>query len=97
MSELSLEEVDNIARLARLRLSADERVQYQKQLSAILGYVNTLQGIDTSGVEANFTVLPREPLLRADEVRSCLPQEATLANAPVRHEGYFRIPRILED
>ena len=44
-----------------------------------------------------MTVLPTENVLRDDEVRPSLPQERALANAPEQADGFFRVPRILED
>ena len=94
---LSLDDVDKIATLARLKLSADERTLYHRQLTDILDYVNQLQALDTTGIEPSFMVLPQEPRLRDDVVPPSLPSAAALHNAPEREGQYFKMPRILEE
>ncbi len=96
-TQLTAEDVDNIAQLARLSLTSQEREMYRRQLSAILDYVHELQALDTSAIEAAFRVLPLPPALREDEVRASIPVDDALANAPQRHEDYFQMPRILEE
>ena len=95
--EITLKEVEQVAKLARLELSEDEKAVYARQLSAILTYMDQLKALDTSGVEPTATVLPTDNVFRDDQVRSSLPQEAALANAPDQADGFFRVPRILED
>jgi aspartyl-tRNA(Asn)/glutamyl-tRNA(Gln) amidotransferase subunit C len=90
-------EVEHVARLARLTLDADEKARMRSQLDAILGYVEQLRGVDTTGVEPTAHVLPLVNVMREDEVRPCYPVEAMLQNAPDAHEGQFRVPRILEE
>ena len=94
---LTLEDVDRIAHLARLALKAGEREAYHKQLCSILEYVNTLQSLDTSGIEATFMVQPRHNVMREDGKRPSIPVEAALANAPEREGDTFKVPRILDE
>jgi aspartyl-tRNA(Asn)/glutamyl-tRNA(Gln) amidotransferase subunit C len=93
---LSPEEVDHIALLARLALSPQERERAAAELSQILGYFDKLAELDTEGVEATVHPLVVENVLRADEVRASLPREAALANAPEAAAGMFQVPRVVE-
>jgi len=95
--EISKEQVEHVARLARLDVSEDEKTTFARQLSSILTYIDQLKELDTAGVEPTATVLPTDNVFRDDEVRPSLPQERALANAPDRAEGFFRVPKILED
>jgi len=95
--DITQKEVEHVAKLARLELSEDEKGTFTRQLSAILTYMDQLKTLDTRGVEPTMTVLPTENVLRDDEVRPSLPQERALANAPEQADGFFRVPRILED
>ena len=95
--EVTLKEVEQVAKLARLELSEDEKAIFARQLSAILTYMDQLKTLDTSGVAPTATVLPTDNVFREDQVRPSLPQEAALANAPDQADGFFRVPRILED
>jgi aspartyl-tRNA(Asn)/glutamyl-tRNA(Gln) amidotransferase subunit C len=93
---LSLEEVEHIAELARLRLSAEEMERYREQLSDILDYAARLQAVDTSGISPTSSVLPARSVLRADEPRPGLSWEDLLRNAPETERDQFRVPPILE-
>jgi aspartyl-tRNA(Asn)/glutamyl-tRNA(Gln) amidotransferase subunit C len=90
-------EVEHVARLARLALSPEEKERMRTQLDAILGYVEQLRSVDTTGVEPTAHVLPLVNVMRDDEVRPPYPADAMLANAPDAHDGQFRVPRILEE
>jgi aspartyl-tRNA(Asn)/glutamyl-tRNA(Gln) amidotransferase subunit C len=95
--DITQKEVEHVAKLARLELSEDEKGTFTRQLSAILTYMDQLKTLDTRGVEPTMTVLPTENVFRDDEVQPSLPQERALANAPEQADGFFRVPRILED
>jgi aspartyl-tRNA(Asn)/glutamyl-tRNA(Gln) amidotransferase subunit C len=95
--KITLTEVEHVARLARLALGAAEKEQMRSQLDAILGYIEQLHHVDTTGVEPTAHVLPLVNVMREDEVRPSYPAEAMLANAPDAHDGQFRVPRILEE
>ena len=94
--KLSLDEVEHIAELARLRLSEDEKARYREQLSEILDYAARLQAVDTSGISPTFGVLPARSVLRKDEPRPGLSLEEALRNAPETEKGQFRVPPVLE-
>jgi aspartyl-tRNA(Asn)/glutamyl-tRNA(Gln) amidotransferase subunit C len=93
---LTLEEVEHIANLARLRLTEEEKNRFRQQLSAILEYAASLQALDTSSIPPTSSVLPARSRLRPDEPRPGLPREALLSNAPDVENGQFRVPPVLE-
>jgi aspartyl-tRNA(Asn)/glutamyl-tRNA(Gln) amidotransferase subunit C len=93
---LTLEEVEHIAALARLRLTDAEKALYREQLSAILDYMTLLRRVDTSAIEPTATVLPLRTVLRADEARPSLTPEALLANAQAVAGQMFQVPPVLE-
>ncbi|MEE9537850.1 MAG: Asp-tRNA(Asn)/Glu-tRNA(Gln) amidotransferase subunit GatC [candidate division NC10 bacterium] len=95
--KISYEEVEHVARLARLALSEEERERMRAQLDAILTYIDKLNELDTSQVEPTSHVIPMTNVFREDKVRPSLSQEQALANAPDRQEALFRVPRILEE
>lgn len=91
------EQVRKIAYLARLRLEESEVVQMSEQLSAILDYVEQLEGLDTTNVEPLAQVIPSETPFRADEVSSDFPHGLVTKNAPEAEQGMFRVPQVIED
>ncbi len=97
MAKITREEVERVARLARLELGAAEKAELASQLDEILAYMDKLNAVDTRDVEATTTVIPMSTVLRDDAVRPGLGQEEALANAPDPVDGFFRVPRIIED
>jgi aspartyl-tRNA(Asn)/glutamyl-tRNA(Gln) amidotransferase subunit C len=95
--KLSLAEVEHVADLARLALTAAEKDRFREQLSSILAYAERLQEPDTTGIPPTAAVLPLCNVLRDDEVRPGLPLEDVLANAPAAEDRFFRVPVVLED
>ncbi|RYX85295.1 Asp-tRNA(Asn)/Glu-tRNA(Gln) amidotransferase subunit GatC [bacterium] len=93
---LSTEEINHIALLSRLQLSAAEQERAQNELSQILGYFEALSELDTEGVEPTMHALPVQNVLRRDEVRPGLTREQALQNAPESADGMFQVPRVVE-
>jgi aspartyl-tRNA(Asn)/glutamyl-tRNA(Gln) amidotransferase subunit C len=94
---ISREDVEHVARLARLALSDAELERMREQLNGILGYIDKLRALDTAGVEGTSHAVPLVNVMRDDAVVPGLPLAAALANAPDRSGGAFRVPRIIED
>ncbi|HXX74350.1 MAG TPA: Asp-tRNA(Asn)/Glu-tRNA(Gln) amidotransferase subunit GatC [Nitrospiraceae bacterium] len=95
--EITKQEVENVGKLARLELTEVEKTAFAKQLSQILTYVETLKQYDTTGVEPTATVLGQVNVSRPDEVRPSLSVEKAVANAPETSEGFFIVPKIIEE
>jgi len=95
--KITLDEVEHVARLARLALTSEEKERMRSQLDAILAYIDKLHELDTSGVEPTSHAIPMANVMREDEVRPCFPGEEMLANAPERDGDFFRVPRIIEE
>ena len=87
---ISKEQVEHVARLARLSLTDEEVRLYTGQLNDILQFAEKLNELDTEGVEPTSHVLPMANVLRADEKRPSLNREQALLNAPDQKDGMFR-------
>lgn len=97
MSEISREEVERIAALARLSLSDTEAQRLVSELGTILGYVETLSELSTEGVEPTSHVIPLATPLREDRAEAPLDPALAVANAPVRAGSAFVVPKVIED
>jgi aspartyl-tRNA(Asn)/glutamyl-tRNA(Gln) amidotransferase subunit C len=95
--KVTLQDVEQVAKLARLEVSPAEKEAFAKQLSQILTHVETLKQYDTEGVEPTATVLGQVNVFREDVVRPSLPVEKALANAPEREADGFAVPKIIEE
>jgi aspartyl-tRNA(Asn)/glutamyl-tRNA(Gln) amidotransferase subunit C len=94
---ISPAEVEHVARLARLALSAEEKERMRQELEGILAYIDKLRALDTEGVEPTSHAVPLTSVMREDTPRPSLPQDEMLANAPERAGDLFRVPRIIEE
>ena len=93
---LSREQVEQVAFLARLELTDEEKDRLTGQLNQILEYFNKLQELDTEAVEPTSHVVPVENVSREDKMRPSLPVEDVLSNAPEAQDDCFAVPRIVE-
>jgi len=94
---LTIADVERIAALAQLELTAEETHLFTKQLADILHYAEQVQAVDTSGVPATAHVNSTQQAERDDEPRPSLPTEDAMANAPdaAPDAGLFRVPRVI--
>ncbi len=96
MMSITNKDVQHVAKLARLNLSADEEQMFTEQLNAILQYAEKLNELDTEGVEPTTHVLPVSNVMREDVERESLPIEKVMLNAPEEEDGQFKVPAVLE-
>lgn len=92
---LTNEDVRAIAELAKLDLTDEEVEMYASQLSAILGYFQRLQAVDTSHIEPTASVLPLRTVLRPDVPQPALEPQQAVANAPDAEDNQFRVSTVL--
>jgi len=94
---LSKEQVEHIARLARLSLTPAEIEKYTHELTVILSYFDQLQMVNTEGVEPQNQFITAENVFREDIPEPSLPRDEALRNAPDRDEEYFHVPKVIGD
>jgi aspartyl-tRNA(Asn)/glutamyl-tRNA(Gln) amidotransferase subunit C len=88
--------INQVARLARLSLSEDEKNMFGLQLENILSYVDTLNGLDTTKVEPTSHVITISNVVREDVPVRSLSREEALLNAPDGTSEFYRVPKIIE-
>lgn len=97
MAHVDKKIVEDIAQLARLELTDAEEQKYQKELSAILGYIDVLNEVDTTVVEPAAQVTGLLTVMREDKkVASELSRDEILKNAPQKQDGYIKVKSVLE-
>lgn len=89
-------DVNYVAHLARIGLTAEEQEKFGAQLSNILGYIEKLNELDVSNIEPTAHAVKLVNVFRQDEVRPCLSNEEALRNAPAPANGLFMVPKIVE-
>ncbi len=89
-------DIIKVARLARLELSAEEKDEFSKQLSGIIEYVEKINQLDTSAVEAADHIVEVSNVFRKDTVKKSFERHELEMNAPDFKEGYIVVPKIIE-
>ncbi|TVQ81737.1 MAG: Asp-tRNA(Asn)/Glu-tRNA(Gln) amidotransferase subunit GatC [Micavibrio sp.] len=88
--------VEKIARLARIKVTEDEKAKFATELDGIMQWIEQLQDVDTDGVEPLTSVVDMTLHMREDAVTDGDIQEKVLANAPETAEGFFVVPKVVE-
>jgi len=95
MSNISREDVANLAKLARIDLSGQELDHLSSELSVILDAVARVQEVASADVPPTSHPLPLKNVFREDEVRPSLSPAEALSGAPAQEEQRFKVPKIL--
>ena len=93
---LDKDTVRNIANLARIKVAEDDLGHLAGELSAILDWVEQLNGVDTEGVEPLASVVDVTLPLRADAISDGDCRDSVLANAPDSEDGFYAVPKVVE-
>ena len=95
---ISKEQVEYIAKLARIELTGKEKEKFATELSSILEYIDKLNQVDTTKIESISQVTGLENKTRGDEsrIKSQESREKILEEAPAKKGDYFKVPKILE-
>ena len=93
---ISDETIEYVGILAKLELSDEEKEQAKKDMANMLDYIDTLNELDTSGVEPMCHVFPVNNVFREDVVTNGDDREEILANAPEAKEGAFVVPKTFD-
>jgi aspartyl-tRNA(Asn)/glutamyl-tRNA(Gln) amidotransferase subunit C len=88
--------VEHVAKLARLQLSPEEADRMQKQLGAILDYVDQLGKVDIAGLEPLVQAVDTHNVMREDAPAGSLPRAEALKNAPEKTGDFFVVPKVVE-
>ncbi|WP_068777870.1 Asp-tRNA(Asn)/Glu-tRNA(Gln) amidotransferase subunit GatC [Paenibacillus sp. FJAT-26967] len=93
---ITIQNVEHVAKLARLNLSEEEKEQFTEQLNAILKYAEQLNKLDTDHVEPTSHPISVSNVTREDQVKPSLSLDKVMLNAPEEEEGQFKVPAVME-
>lgn len=88
--------IDYVAALSRLELSPEEKKRAEKDLGSIVGYIDKLNELDTSGVEPMSHAFPVKNVFREDVLMASEDRDVLLQNAPQKKDGCFQVPKTVE-
>ena len=89
--------IEKLAKLSSLEISEDRKEALKSELADIINFVENLNEIDVSNIEATFSTIEGGTPLREDEPTQDLERaKKILENAPKSEDGYFVVPKIIE-
>ncbi len=96
MSQVPDLDLDQVARLARIALTPEEKARFSAQIGDVIQYIALLKEVDVSGVEPTAHAFPVTNVWAEDVAQPGLPVEAALRNAPARRDNLIAVPKVVE-
>jgi len=88
--------IDKLSKLAMLQFNDEERAEIKSDLEKMIGFVDKLKELDTTGVEPLLHMSNNTDILRQDIPGNMINREEALQNAPVHNEQYFKVPKVIK-
>jgi aspartyl-tRNA(Asn)/glutamyl-tRNA(Gln) amidotransferase subunit C len=88
--------IDKLSALAMLEFSEEEKTEIRNDLEKMIGFVDKLKELDTSGVEPLLHMSAEKNVLREDIPSNMLTREEALRNAPLHDDEYFKVPQVIK-
>ena len=91
-------DVENIANLACLYLTDEDKISYAEDMNSIIAFADTITGVDTSNIKAKEHLIPISNVFHDDEVIiHNVERDELLAASPTKTDGYITVPRVVEN
>ena len=94
--QITKENVEYIAALAKLEFSEAEKEQMAKDLARITDYIEKLNELNTEHVQPLFHPMDSTNVMREDKVKPSFPPEVALKNAPDSQDTFFKVPKVIK-
>jgi len=95
--KITTEDVKEVAELARLEFADDEIENFRSQFENILKFISKLDELDIQDVKPTTHVLDVSTPQREDVVKGWITQDDAMKNAPQPEDGFFGVPKVIED
>ena len=94
--KIGTKEVKHVAQLARLQFDESQLEMFVKQMNNILEYFDTLQDLETSGIEPTSHAVVMNNVFRDDDEKKLFDKNLMLENAPAKEKECFKVPKVIE-
>lgn len=88
--------IEKLAHLSMLQFNEAEKEEIKSDLQKMIGFIDKLQELDTTGVAPLMHMSDEVNVLRNDETGNMLPREKALQNAPHHDQSYFKVPKVIK-
>lgn len=94
--QISRQELEHVAKLARLNLTDEEKGKFTDEMAGIIEFVNKMNELDTINIQPTAHVIPINNIFREDIAEPSIDREKILQNAPLQKNGCVVVPKIVE-
>ncbi len=94
--EITIQTVDKLSNLAQLQFSASEKESIKTDLNKMIGFIEQLEKIDTSGIEPLLHISDAVNVLREDAIAGSISRQEALLNAPSTDGQFFTVPKVIK-
>lgn len=94
--KITKEQVEHVAKLARLNLTEEEKEHFTNDMEAIISFADQINELDIKDVKPTDHVIPINNVFRDDVIKPSMDREQLLKNAPSQENGCFSVPKIVE-
>jgi len=91
---VSKEDIEYVAKLAKLRLTEEEKEKLTPQMADIIDFANRISEINTDGIKETAHILEMNNVFREDEVKASYNRDDILMNAPQKEAGCIIVPGV---
>ncbi|HTM92061.1 MAG TPA: Asp-tRNA(Asn)/Glu-tRNA(Gln) amidotransferase subunit GatC [Flavisolibacter sp.] len=88
--------IDKLSKLSMLQFNDEEREEIKGDLEKMIGFVDKLKELDTTGVEPLLHMSSNTDILREDVPGNMVGHEEALQNAPLHDDQYFKVPKVIK-
>lgn len=88
--------IDKLAHLSRLEFAKEEKQEIKKELEQMIGFIDKLNELDTTGVEPLLHMSGNINIFRKDEVKGEIGKEGVFKNAPLHDGQFFKVPKVIK-
>jgi aspartyl-tRNA(Asn)/glutamyl-tRNA(Gln) amidotransferase subunit C len=88
--------IDKLSKLAMLQFNDEEREEIKADLEKMIGFVDKLKELDTTGVEPLLHMSSNVDVLREDIPGNMINHEEALQNAPLHDDAFFKVPKVIK-
>lgn len=88
--------IEKLAQLSMLQFNEEEKEEIKADLQKMIGFIDKLQKLDTTGVEPLMHMSDEVNVLRDDTTGDMLSREEALKNAPHHNGQYFKVPKVIK-
>lgn len=93
---ITIDTINKLSNLSQLQFNDEEKMQLQQDLEKMIGFINQLEKIDTTGIEPLQHISDAVNVLREDELKGSITREEALMNAPSKDEQFFKVPKVIK-